>query len=65
MFLIMMFARRETDDSLYYVIDHTTVTGTSGTASAYLGRPWGDYARVIFQNCNLGSVMCVECSMLV
>lgn len=48
---------RETDDSLYYVIDHTTVTGTSGTSSAYLGRPWGDYARVIFQNSNLGSVI--------
>lgn len=56
----MMSASRKTDDNLYYVIDHTNVTGTSGIASTYLGRPWGSYARVIFQNSELGSVMCVE-----
>ena len=30
-------------------------SGTKG--SVYLGRPWGDYARVIFQNSNLGNMI--------
>ncbi|CAG8972381.1 hypothetical protein HYALB_00007134 [Hymenoscyphus albidus] len=29
-------------------------SGTKG--SVYLGRPWGDYARTVFQNSNLGDV---------
>ncbi|KAG8941963.1 hypothetical protein FRC04_003922 [Tulasnella sp. 424] len=43
---------RSTSDANYYVIDHTTVTGSG---SVYLGRPWRNYARVVFQNSNLGS----------
>jgi len=43
---------RSSDDAFYYVIDSSTVTGTGST---YLGRPWADYARVIFQNTALGS----------
>ncbi|KAG8950864.1 hypothetical protein FRC04_007096 [Tulasnella sp. 424] len=43
---------RSSADSNYYVIDSTTVTGSG---SVYLGRPWSDYARVIFQNSSLGS----------
>jgi len=39
------------------VIDSSTITGTSAAASTYLGRPWGDYARVIFQFCSLSSVV--------
>lgn len=31
----------------------------SGTGSVYLGRPWRNYARVVFQNSNLGSNMFV------
>ncbi|KAG9019153.1 hypothetical protein FRB90_005990 [Tulasnella sp. 427] len=45
---------RSSDDANYYVIDNTTVTGTG---SSYLGRPWRDYARVVFQNSNLGSII--------
>jgi pectinesterase len=26
-----------------------------GAGSCYLGRPWREYARVVFQNSNLGS----------
>lgn len=37
------------------------VVGTGGASAAkgssYLGRPWGDYARVVFQNSNLNSVI--------
>ncbi|KAG8963679.1 hypothetical protein FRC05_004560 [Tulasnella sp. 425] len=41
---------RSSDDGNYYVIDNTTVTGTG---SSYLGH----YARVVFQNSNLGSII--------
>ncbi|KAB5595452.1 Heat shock protein [Ceratobasidium theobromae] len=43
---------RSSADSNYYVIDSSKVTG-NGTQ--YLGRPWGDYARVVFQNSDIGS----------
>ncbi|CAE6518457.1 unnamed protein product [Rhizoctonia solani] len=43
---------RSSTDSNYYVIDHSTI---EGTGTVYLGRPWGSYARVIFQNNNIGS----------
>ncbi|KIO22405.1 carbohydrate esterase family 8 protein [Tulasnella calospora MUT 4182] len=42
------------DDPNWYVIDKTTVTGTG---TSYLGRPWRNYARVVFQNSNLGSII--------
>ncbi|KAI0074491.1 pectin lyase-like protein [Panus rudis PR-1116 ss-1] len=43
---------RSSDDPNWYVIDSSTVQG-SGTA--YLGRPWRDWARVVFQNTFLNS----------
>ncbi|CAE6470791.1 unnamed protein product [Rhizoctonia solani] len=43
---------RSSDDANYYVIDNSTI---KGTGSCYLGRPWREYARVVFQNSNLGS----------
>ncbi|EIN03542.1 carbohydrate esterase family 8 protein [Punctularia strigosozonata HHB-11173 SS5] len=43
---------RSSDDSNWYVIDHSTV---QGTGTVFLGRPWRDYARVVFQNTALGS----------
>ncbi|CAE6423510.1 unnamed protein product [Rhizoctonia solani] len=43
---------RSSSDSNYYVIDNSTI---QGTGTVYLGRPWSDYARVIFQNSNIGS----------
>jgi len=46
----------------YYVFDKAKVflgngaaSGTKGTV--YLGRPWGDYARVVFQNSNLENII--------
>ncbi|KAG8996564.1 hypothetical protein FRB94_014302 [Tulasnella sp. JGI-2019a] len=44
---------RSSADATYYVINDSTITSTSYTN--YLGRPWSDYARVIFQNSYLGS----------
>ncbi|KAF8744491.1 Pectinesterase, partial [Rhizoctonia solani] len=43
---------RSSADSNYYVIDSSTI---EGTGTVYLGRPWSNYARVIFQNNNIGS----------
>ncbi|KAJ1303289.1 hypothetical protein OPQ81_011486 [Rhizoctonia solani] len=42
------------DDGNWYVIDRTRVY-SNGTGSVYLGRPWRNYARVIFQNSELGA----------
>ncbi|KAM3068308.1 hypothetical protein ACMFMG_009448 [Clarireedia jacksonii] len=46
----------------YFVFDKAKVIVGSGGASAakgssFLGRPWGNYARVVFQNSNLGNVI--------
>ncbi|KAI0375264.1 pectin lyase-like protein [Pilatotrama ljubarskyi] len=43
---------RSTDDGFWYVIDSSTIQGKGKT---FLGRPWRDYARVVFQNSVLGS----------
>ncbi|KAI0361344.1 pectin lyase-like protein [Trametes cingulata] len=43
---------RSSDDGFWYVIDNSTIQGTGKT---FLGRPWRDYARVVFQKCVLGS----------
>ncbi|CAL1714409.1 unnamed protein product [Somion occarium] len=43
---------RSTDDANWYVIDNSIV---QGTGTAYLGRPWRDFARVVFQNTMLNS----------
>ncbi|KAF8604420.1 carbohydrate esterase family 8 protein [Ceratobasidium sp. AG-I] len=43
---------RSSEDAAYYIIDKSTITGTG---TQYLGRPWRNYARVIFQNSVLGS----------
>ncbi|KAL7416347.1 pectin lyase fold/virulence factor [Mrakia frigida] len=44
-------------DSSYYVFDSCYITSTSSSTgtSVYLGRPWGDYARVVFQYSSLGA----------
>ncbi|KAK0448751.1 pectin lyase-like protein [Armillaria borealis] len=43
---------RGTNDSNWYVIDNSEI---SGIGDAYLGRPWGNYARVVFQKSYLDS----------
>ncbi|WYZ41775.1 hypothetical protein EsH8_V_000670 [Colletotrichum jinshuiense] len=43
----------------WYVINKSTVKALSGVGDGqtYLGRPWRTFARVVFQNTNLGSVV--------
>lgn len=52
---------RTSDDSGYYVISNSNVAAADGadvpSGSMYLGRPWGDYARVAFQNTDLSDII--------
>lgn len=52
---------RTSADSSYYVFNKATVAAAPGqtvtAGSYYLGRPWGDYARVAFQYSSLSAVI--------
>lgn len=41
----------------YIVFNQCNVDGSAIAGTTYLGRPWGDYARVTFQKSTLGSVV--------
>lgn len=45
----------------YYVINRASVAAASGSSAVanetYLGRPWGDYARVVYQYCDLSDII--------
>lgn len=53
--------RPSSTDVSYYVINKSSVStsesSTAGSGTAYLGRPWSEYARVCFQNTVLGAVI--------
>ncbi|KAF3809367.1 Pectinesterase [Colletotrichum gloeosporioides] len=51
--------RDSTSNPSWYVINKSTVKALSGVGDGqtYLGRPWRTFARVVFQNSNLGSVV--------
>ncbi|KAI8295312.1 hypothetical protein K4K59_004642 [Colletotrichum sp. SAR11_240] len=51
--------RDSTSNPSWYVINKSTVKALSGVSDGqtYLGRPWRTFARVVFQNSNLGSVV--------
>ena len=38
-----------------YVFDHCHLTGNCPKASCYLGRPWRNYAKTVFLNCQMGA----------
>lgn len=46
--LITAHARTSPDQDRAYVFDHCRITGDPGAQTIYFGRPWRDYARVIF-----------------
>lgn len=52
---------RSSDDDGYYVINNSTVAAAAGADVAsgafYLGRPWRDYARVVFQDTSMTDVI--------
>ncbi|WP_159518290.1 pectinesterase family protein [Sunxiuqinia indica] len=37
-----------------YVFQNCTLTAAEGVSKVYLGRPWRDYAKVVFISCKLG-----------
>ncbi|KAH6983526.1 pectin lyase fold/virulence factor [Ilyonectria sp. MPI-CAGE-AT-0026] len=51
--------RDSEDNPSWYVINKSTIEALSGVdeGATYLGRPWRTYARVVFQNSDLGSVV--------
>jgi pectinesterase len=53
--------RDSSSNPSYYVINKSTVAAASGQSVAagsyYLGRPWRNYARVVFQNTSLSNVI--------
>ncbi len=49
--------REAENNTSIYVFNQASVTGTSGPNSTYLGRPWRQWSRVIFQRSYLGDVV--------
>lgn len=53
--------RPSSSDPSYYVIDNSTVAAAPDnnvpSGPYYLGRPWADYARVVFQDTSMTSVI--------
>ncbi|KAI8931302.1 hypothetical protein NX059_011644 [Plenodomus lindquistii] len=53
--------RADSSNPSYYVINKSKIGAAPGNSVAagayYLGRPWGAYARVVFQNSSLSSVI--------
>ncbi|KAL9622827.1 MAG: hypothetical protein Q9160_002753, partial [Pyrenula sp. 1 TL-2023] len=53
--------RDSSTDTSYYVINKSTVAAASGNSvpagAYYLGRPWGAFARVVFQSTSMSNVI--------
>ncbi|KAK0442721.1 carbohydrate esterase family 8 protein [Desarmillaria tabescens] len=54
--------RSSSDGVSLYVINKATITTSSSATSSiegkvYLGRPWGEYARVVYTSCSLGNLI--------
>ncbi|KFX91617.1 hypothetical protein O988_07671 [Pseudogymnoascus sp. VKM F-3808] len=58
---IVASGRASDSDVSYYVINNSNVAADAGggvtAGNAYLGRPWGEYARVCFQNTELSNII--------
>ena len=52
---------RASNEAGYYVLDHCSIAAKSGASvpkgAYYLGRPWGDYARVAVQSTTMTNVI--------
>ncbi|EPS44632.1 hypothetical protein H072_1401 [Dactylellina haptotyla CBS 200.50] len=49
--------REAANNTSFYVFNKCKVTGKGGVASTYLGRPWRQFARVVFQKTYLSDVV--------
>ncbi|KAK6537952.1 hypothetical protein TWF694_010847 [Orbilia ellipsospora] len=49
--------RDAANNTSFYVFNKCSITGKSGVASTYLGRPWRQFSRVVFQKSYLGDVV--------
>ncbi|KAL6703009.1 hypothetical protein ACN47E_010285 [Coniothyrium glycines] len=49
--------REAGNNTSFYVINESKITGTSGPNSTYLGRPWRQFSRVVIQKSYLGDVV--------
>ncbi|KAG0151186.1 hypothetical protein CROQUDRAFT_72010 [Cronartium quercuum f. sp. fusiforme G11] len=51
--------RSTANDSSAFIFDQVSIVPIDGAQlhSAYLGRPWASYARVVFQFCNISNVI--------
>ena len=47
--------RSKPDEDSGYVFNHCKLTAEPGVANIFLGRPWRDYAKVIFMNTEMGA----------
>ncbi len=47
--------RSKPDEDSGYVFNHCTLTAEPGVEGIFLGRPWRDYAKVIFLNTEMGA----------
>ena len=43
-----------------YIFNHCRLTGDAPEGSCYLGRPWREYARTIYLNCEMGAHIAPE-----
>ena len=49
--------REAENNTSIYVFNQAKIRGTSGPNSTYLGRPWRQFSRVIFQRSDIGDVV--------
>jgi pectinesterase len=53
--------RTASSNPSYYVINNSKISAASGNSVSagayYLGRPWGNYARVVFQSTSMTNVI--------
>ena len=47
--------RSKADEDSGYVFNHCRLTAEPGVTNIFLGRPWRDYAKVIFMNTEMGA----------
>ena len=51
--MITAHSRTAPEQDKAYVFDHCRITADPGAQTIYLGRPWRDYARVVFMNTSM------------